>query len=497
MTALRQLCAGITVCALIRHEQPEHHHSISKETLPIIKYMSTAGNEPSEIACTDALASLATSISGCHWCLQNRAASIIIFLSQSPRKLSLLSAFGAMACMSNQTKLRSSLVEAGLLSVLISNILAGGQILEDIKLDCARILCRLTFSEELHEILVEKRIVIAIVALSKHYGFAHSVVVDQLMAHSLKSLSRSKKIHVPLGDDGGAEILVLLIRRSLRKLSSSDDISSVILDSVSALALVSSSMLMVGTLLVSGVVEALSSLFPKLIANPQICLRASQALASLSKSAAHREGLVDRGATSALVALAHESQSPIVKYHCAEALRNLSMESVTRASMISVGVERVLVDLCVNSNDSATAAHCSAALMNLSAHIMQPKGIVQILLVGKMKAQDAAEFDISTVEEHVDGNFDTASIIQDLLFKLDDATTHAQGKNSTDCTSLHEYTFASPKTPGGCAYREIPPPSPTKNRLPMWQPNQQMSSPCSTFGEENNPIVLEFQKFEA
>lgn len=492
------MSAGLAMCALIQHE-PEHPHSISKEIFPAMKFMSTSGNAPSETACIVALMSLAASASGRHWCLHNRAASILVFLSQSSRKATILNSFGAIACMSHQTKLRPSLVEAGTLNALMSIILSGGQILDDIKIDCARILYRLTCSEELHELLIQKRVVIAIVALSKRCGVADSdEVVDQLMAHSLNTLACTKKIHIPLVDDGGAEVLVFLIRRSLLKFSPVDDVSCVILDCVSALAQVSSSILTVGSLLASGIVEALSQLFPKLIASSRIIsLRVSQALASLSKSAAHRKDLVDRGATIALVGLAHETQTLLVKYYCAEAFRNLSMENLTRASMISSGAEGALVELGASANDSATEMHCSAALINLSAHVVHPKGTVQILLESKLKVHDGAtDFNMIPIEEDVDGSVVTDKIIQDLLNSLDEATKRTLAKSMADCTSLYEFTLVPPKAHGGCACREILPPPPATSKLPVWQPNQINISPCSTLNDENSPIILEFKKFE-
>ena len=485
------------MCALIQHE-PEHTHSISKEIFPAMKFMSTSGNATSETACIVALVSLAASASGRHWCLHNRAASILVFLSQSSRKATILNSFGAMACMSHQTKLRPSLVEAGLLNALMSIILTGGQILDDIKIDCARILYRLTCSEELHELLIQKRVVIAIVALSKRCGVADSDdVVGQLMAHSLNTLACTKKIHIPLVDDGGAEVLVLLIRRSLLKFTPVDDISCVILDCVSALAQVSSSILTVGSLLASGIVETLSQLFPTLIASSRLSLRVSQALASLSKSAAHRKDLVDRGATIALVGLAHETQTLLVKYYCAEAFRHLSMENLTRASMISSGAEGALVELGASANDLATEMHCSAALMNLSAHVVHPKGIVQILLESKMKVHDGAtDFNTIPIEEDVDGSVVTDKIIQDLLNSLDEATKRTLAKSMADCTSPHEFTLVPPKAHGGCACREIPPSPPATSKLPVWQPNQINISHCPTLNDENSPIILEFKKFE-
>ena len=327
--------------------------------------LSTAGSTSSEVPCVAALVSLSASEVGRQLCVRERATSLLVLLSKSLRKPTVLRVVGAMAIMSKHVDLRPSMVDVGTLNVLICMILTGGQHLEDIKIDCVRTLCQLTCSQDLHEVLIHKRIIVAIVVLTNKRGLVPSTVVDHLAAHALCNLSRSKMSHRSLVEDGGTELLVALILRSQPITPSSVDLSCVVLDSVNALARVGASALMVGALLASGLVEALSSLSPRQLVDPRLSLCASQALAALSRSAAHRRDLVARGITTALIGLVRESPTPQAKLLCAEAFRNLSMENSTRASMVACGVERVLVDLGAILDDRDTEAHCAAALANL------------------------------------------------------------------------------------------------------------------------------------
>jgi hypothetical protein len=403
-----------------------------------------------------------------------------------------------MAIMSKHVDLRPSMVDVGTLNVLICMILTGGQHLEDIKIDCVRTLCQLTCSQDLHEVLIHKRIIVAIVVLTNKRGLVPSTVVDHLAAHALCNLSRSKMSHRSLVEDGGTELLVALILRSQPITPSSVDLSCVVLDSVNALARVGASALMVGALLASGLVEALSSLSPRQLVDPRLSLCASQALAALSRSAAHRRELVARGITTALIGLVRESPTPQAKLLCAEAFRNLSMEHSTRASMVASGVERVLVDLGAILDDRDAEAHCAAALANLSAHASQPKGIVQVLLDTRRRAQHATAIETKNAKVQNDESSNMADLIQGLLAILDDKTRRALDQAMADCIGPHESSSAMPKAAGGPACPALPPPPPVNNKVPVWIPKQGSIkwSPRATFGDENNPVVLKLQKLE-
>ena len=106
-----QIICGKAVCNLLRY--PESQMATARcGALPVIKVLATLQSEECKISCTCALAVLSTHQACRQIIIQERAASVLVLLSQSTEKKTVV-VDKSWSCLSFYPNLRSALVMLG------------------------------------------------------------------------------------------------------------------------------------------------------------------------------------------------------------------------------------------------------------------------------------------------------------------------------------------------------------------------------------------------
>ena len=350
--------------------------------LPVIKVLATLQSEECKISCTCALAVLSTHQACRQIIIQERAASVLVLLSQSTEKKTVVGAIKALSCLSFYPNLRSALVDAGAVSALMCIILSG-KFIDDLQGDIARTLCYLAHSKETRQEMVQSKAVCGLVVICARSD--RSITIERFCALSLQRFSWSKESHLSLLVDGGIDIIVKLMHRACDTYDA-ETFGLVICDCMTALANLSSSMELLEGLLEAQVVEALTRVVEResIKDDVEAVWRVSYTLFHLSQIAAHRSDLGARGITRPLVDLLEYGNSAS-KQCCAAALCNLSKEKSIRGKMVEQGALPRLISLSESKN-RITKQWCAIAIANLSAQSKLSNGTVAALL--KMSAEE-------------------------------------------------------------------------------------------------------------
>lgn len=394
-----QVLCGKAVCNLLSY--PESKHATTRSgALLVIKVLATLGVEECEKTCASALTVLAQDEACCDLMVQEKAANVLVLLSQSSQPETVIGAVKALSCLSFFQRLRQPLVEAGAVSALMCLVLSG-RFMEDIKDDCARTLCYLTMSKESRDTMVEEKCVYGLVILcSRAEG---SRMIEPFCAAALQRFSWSKSTHAALLDEGGVDMAVALIRKGCEAgargvLDAADQ--EVVCDCMTALANMAGSVDLADGLVAVGVVDCLELLAKQeqVRQDTQVVWRIAYTIFHLSQHQRHRHALVEKNLVPSLVELVAFGNDAS-KQCCAAALCNLSKEKSVQAGMLECGALSVLVNLSQKDN-KITKQWCSIAIANLSAHAELSAGTVSAMLAlaeeeDEEAAKAAAGFQLS------------------------------------------------------------------------------------------------------
>jgi hypothetical protein len=362
------------VCNLLKSPWTRQS-AIESGALKLLKIVASLENMDCEIACSSALIAL-TLVEDSHIHLLNeKMGRVLVLLIQAPDALTITTTLRAIVCFSYLEILRSSVIQAGAVSAIMSIILTGK--FPELKNDCIKALRFLSDSIAGNQVLMKERVIRGV--STRYLVETSTASCDIDHAFILKQLTESKSSHQAFFADGGVQLILKLMMRSTAY--GRFESTAIICSCCMAVVDLSNSALFAHGLVNAGLIETSDLIISSLTLsrdNESIwCL--SYMLFELTEASKNifSDELCVRGIARSIVALTslgHDNS----KQCCAAALFNISLDA--QEQLVELGAIGILAKLGTVSNE-LTRRFCAMTITNLSTQqVTQSIGTIKSLL---------------------------------------------------------------------------------------------------------------------